>query len=64
MILISRQAGRVSDTSAHEGSKEGKASWWDLVEADMLDEELERGPSDHVPIYATLAWRRPTSEQA
>jgi exonuclease III len=64
MILISRQAGHVSDTSAHEKSKEGKASWWDLVEADMLDEELERGPSDHVPIYATLAWRRPTSEQA
>lgn len=64
MILISRQAGHASDTSTHGKSKEGKASWWDLVEADILDEELERGPSDHVPIYATLAWRRPTLEQA
>ena len=25
-----------------------------LVEADILDNELERGPSDHVPIYVTL----------
>ena len=29
----------------------GKAG---LVEADILDEELERGPSDHVPIYVTI----------
>ncbi|MCJ1437459.1 hypothetical protein MMC27_006846 [Xylographa pallens] len=25
-----------------------------LTEADILDEELERGPSDHVPLYATI----------
>ena len=25
-----------------------------LVEADILDNQLERGPSDHVPIYVTL----------
>ena len=25
-----------------------------LVEADILDEERERGPSDHVPLYVTL----------
>ncbi len=25
-----------------------------IVEADVLDNELERGPSDHVPIYVTL----------
>ncbi|MCJ1420851.1 hypothetical protein MMC32_007210 [Xylographa parallela] len=25
-----------------------------LTEADILDEELERGPSDHVPLYSTI----------
>ncbi|MCJ1289054.1 hypothetical protein MMC34_000586 [Xylographa carneopallida] len=25
-----------------------------LIEADILDEEAERGPSDHVPLYATI----------
>ena len=25
-----------------------------LIEADILDEERERGPSDHVPLYVTL----------
>ena len=29
-----------------------------LVEADILDEEAERGPSDHVPLYATLDLNR------
>ena len=26
-----------------------------LLEADILDEEVERGPSDHVPLYITLS---------
>ena len=29
-----------------------------LVEADILDNELDRGPSDHVPIYVTLRLRQ------
>ena len=28
-----------------------------LIEADILDEEIERGPSDHLPCYATLDLR-------
>jgi hypothetical protein len=42
---------------------EPDVSRWNLVEADILDEELERGPSDHLPIYATLVYRNPISNE-
>lgn len=57
MILISRQAVKTSNRKIHASYEERGAGGWDLVEADILDEETERGPSDHVPIYATLAYR-------
>jgi exonuclease III len=64
MILVSHQAGQAADTSAYGSSQEPDVSRWSLLEADILDEELERGPSDHVPIYATLVYRSPASDQA
>jgi exonuclease III len=57
MILTSRRVGRGPDTRIDAGCEEAGPSGWDLLEADILDEEVERGPSDHVPIYATLAYR-------
>jgi exonuclease III len=63
MIMISRHAGRTTEMSNHGLDSEARQNWWDLLEADILDEELERGPSDHVPIYATLAYRNPNLDQ-
>jgi exonuclease III len=60
MIMISRQ---VADTSKRGAEAAAEENWWDLFEADILDEELERGQSDHVPIYATLAYRNPREGQ-
>lgn len=37
------------------GEREGKEGGWSLVDADILDTELDRGPSDHVPLYVDIA---------
>lgn len=57
MILISRCAGYVTDATVQQDQGVERAGQWELLEADILDEELERGLSDHVPIYATLAYQ-------
>ena len=48
---------------SHHADKDCGNGRWDVVEGDILDEELERGPSDHVPIYATLAYRDPAPNE-
>ena len=48
---------------SHHADKDCDMSRWDVVDGDILDEELERGPSDHVPTYATLAYRGPTPHE-
>ena len=48
MILISRQVGKTCERSDREVSAPQAASGWDLMQADVRDEELKRDPSDHV----------------
>lgn len=60
MILVSRQQGKDYGMNSSKLSTPPAATGWHLIEADILDNELERGPSDHVPIYATLSDRSPT----
>lgn len=54
MILLSGKAVKEGKTVQMWNNGELGACGSTLIEADILDEELERGPSDHVPIYATL----------
>lgn len=54
MILVSNRATAGPATSNDEAVKSPVARSARMSEADILDEELERGSSDHVPIYVTL----------
>ena len=61
MVLVSRDA--VSSGSDEDGKGEVKTAGA-LTEADILDDEPSRGPSDHVPLYATIDLSTRCSEKA
>lgn len=55
LILCSRGMGG-NEFEEGRGSGQGKdRKWWRLVDADILDTEEERGPSDHVPLYVDVS---------
>ncbi len=55
LIMCSRGMGR-NESVEGKGSEQRKArKRWRLVDADILDLEEERGPSDHVPLYVDVS---------
>lgn len=55
LIMYSRGMGRNGSVEG-KGSEQRKArKRWRLVDADILDLEEERGPSDHVPLYVDVS---------
>jgi len=57
LILCSRGMGE-NESGKGMWNKQRKDRKWRLVDADILDTEKERGPSDHLPLYVDVscAW--------